>query len=279
MKKRAPSGVPPRPGTANVIVFRSSDSRVRPLKARTKEGKLYSRFEEVERQIERLLQAPAHMWPSLVREGIEGQSVKNESIVYLAREAWHRGHDDELLQLHSLLFDRMATTALNRAGKMGLFDAAPLIEALQNRIIELLYGGSGTAATDFLEVAFNRVVSCEIQKWSRKHGKYWQRLDIDAAIPDESVVEHSTILSAATIERIEAGLSTEIIVQNARKWLASPHFDAFYLHYVKGIPVEPKAGSQASLVGHFGRPASTIYFWLERAIEIIRDKLSTRPEA
>jgi hypothetical protein len=278
MRKRAPSGVPPRPGAVTVVMFPGSKPGIRPLTARTREGKPYTRFDEVERQIERLIQAPAHMWPSLVRDGIEGHSVKNEAIVYLVRDAWHRGQDSELLELHTLLFDRMATTALNRAGKMGLSDAVPLIEALQSRIMELLYANDGAAAADFLEVAFNRVVSCEIQKWSRKHSKYWQRLDIDAAVPEKSVIEHSTRLSATSIDRIEAEISAEIIIENARKWLAAPHFEAFYLHYVKGMPVEAKQGSGASLVDHFHRPASTIYFWLDKAVEIIRNRLSIRPE-
>jgi hypothetical protein len=243
--------VPPRPGAVTVVMFPGSKPGIRPLTARTREGKPYTRFDEVERQIERLIQAPAHMWPSLVRDGIEGHSVKNEAIVYLVRDAWHRGQDSELLELHTLLFDRMATTALNRAGKMGLSDAVPLIEALQSRI----------------------------QKWNRKHSKYWQRLDIDAAVPEKSVIEHSTRLSATSIDRIEAEISAEIIIENARKWLAAPHFEAFYLHYVKGMPVEAKQGSGASLVDHFHRPASTIYFWLDKAVEIIRNRLSIRPEA
>lgn len=278
MKKRAPSGVPPGSGVFTVVTLPGTKPGIRPLTARTREGKPYERFEEVERQIERLVQAHPHLWPSIARQGIDGHSVKNEAVIYLIREAWHHGNDKELLELHSDLFDRMATMILNRATRMGISDAAPLIEAVQNRIIELLYNDGGSATADFLEVAFNRVVSCEVQKWNRKYGKYWQRLDIDADITDQSVIEYSTILSAASVEQIEVGISADNIIANARKWLASPHFEAFYLHYVKGIPVEATQKSEASLVRHFRCPASTIYFWLNRAVTIIRANLSQRPE-
>jgi hypothetical protein len=278
MRKRAPSGMLPRSGTVTVIALPGTKPGIRPLTAKTREGEPYKRFDDVERQIERLAQAQPHMWPTIVREGIDNHSVKNEAVVYLIREAWHRGNDKELLELHSDLFDRMATMILNRATRMGISDAAPLIEAVQNRIIELLYNDGESATADFLEVAFNRVVSCEILKWNRRHGKYWQRLDIDADITDQSVVEHSTILSATSIDQIEAGISAENIIKNARKWLASPHFEAFYLHYIKGIPVEATKKSKVCLVRHFRRPASTIYFWLDRAVAIIRANLSQRPE-
>jgi hypothetical protein len=279
MKKQAESGAGTRPSAGKIVDFPGRKRGIRALSARTRDGRSYIRFDEVERQIERFADAPVQTWPSVVREGLDGHSVKNETIVYLIHESWRLRHDNELLDLHSFLFDRMATMVLNRAAKMGLSDASPLLEFVHNRIIEQLYDDSGSAATDFLEVAFNRAVACEIQKWNRKHGKYWQRLDIDAEIPEESVVQHSIALSAASIEQIEAGISADNIIANARKWLASPHFEAFYLHYVKRIPVVPKKGSKLSLVQHFRRPASTIYFWLDRAVRTIREKLSERPEA
>lgn len=260
-----------------LLSYPSKGLKLRKLSVETKAGEPYIRFPEVEEQLGKLLQAAPSNWPVLAREGLDGERVKNEAITYLIREAWLHHEDDVLLKLHDILFDRMAPMICNKAKKLGITDLIPLVEEVQDRIIERLYNKKETAAMAFLEVAFNRAVACEVYKWHRKNGKYWQRIEIDAEPLDENIVQYSRVLSAANINEIENGIAASQILENARKLLADPHFEAFYLHYFKDIPVEAKGDDRASLTQHFRRPARTIYSWLNQAVELIRENLNRRP--
>lgn len=260
-----------------IVSFPTSASALRPLRSTSENGTPYKRFPEVESQIGRMLEIPYINWPGTVRTVLDGKSVKNETIVYLIHESWVHGHDEVLLALHECLFDRMALIIKRRAARMSISECEPLAEWVQDRIIGRLYADEISRAGEFLEIAFGRAVVVEIFKWNRRNGEYWKRIDVDTEKLDHLLYADPTNDFCSSITEIERQLTLDQIVQNARKVLAPPHFEAFYLHYIKGIPVESDGSSAPSLETHFRRHRRTIYGWLERSLERIRTNLARRP--
>lgn len=250
--------------------------QIRALISVSKKGKKYARREDVEEQIIRLNDAPITTWPTLVRDGREEEYIKHETIAFLIREAWDRTENDVILRLHKILMDRAELIVRRRSAHLGIKDCTPVFEFVQTKLMERLYDPVISAAGEYLEVSFGAVVVAEVHRWSRKHGLYWRRIDIDADMDDlASKTPDASALEA--FELLERQLTVEQIVQIAEKVLASPHFEAFHLYFVEHVPVE----SDECVVGLnslFRRKSRTIYLWLQRAITLIKETLSRRPE-
>jgi hypothetical protein len=252
--------------------------RIRTLKCMSKLGERYQRRTEVEQQIECIVATPLQMWPQYARTRFNDTRVKNETIVYLIRETWDLGENEVLLDLHRCLFDRMATIIRHRAHKLGLRDCPPVAEYVQAKLMDRLYRELASPAAEYLEVSFGAAVVAEVHRWNRKHGEYWRRLDLDADEPtiDRETVGEAEYRCALSLTEIDNRIDIEQLVRLASTVLATPHFEAFYLHFVEGVPVEDHA-TRIGLQTMFSRRPRVIYLWLERAIDLLKKQMNRRP--
>jgi hypothetical protein len=257
----------------------NTQKAVPPLTVRTADGKLYTRFADVEAEICEVWRRPPSDW--IIRK----EKLKNETLVFLICKA---GLKDDYIR-GELLAELDART-VRIAGKTAKrFDDVlqeEIVLEVQGKIFDLVWSGGISAQAEFLEITFAGKVRDLTRNAiaSRKHSVMGEReqLDVstglDAGEGDFAVVELREDMvdlrrdPEEILLLIEDEPRRDELYRKIYDAVEDPrHFQALYLFHA-----EDK--SLAEIAAHFNATIRQIRDWKSTAMHQIRVALGIETE-
>jgi hypothetical protein len=243
------------------------------------EGRPYIRRPGTEEEIRGVLGSAQAAWDELANAGPPNR-LSSETLVFLIRSV--RDSDRNLAgKLIETLNHRILKAA--RRWCRG-FDPMATEDILDNVLTEMvgrLLAPQPTRASEFLELAFERVVKTCTLKQVAKHakrteepgggtsedgGSHEERPEEEIADPGPGPEE---IISALADRQYRAEL-----VRKAQAAITDPrHLEAVVLRHVHGWQLTASDPSKPSLERHFGKTSRQIQNWIDKGIQQMRESI------
>ncbi len=253
-----------------------------PLSSYDLKGRLYTRRSGTEDEIRGALGSPQATWSALARAA-PPKRLSSEALVFLVRSV--RDFDRNLAgELIETLIHRVLQTARRWCRGFDPMTTEDILDKVQTEILDRLLALHPTRASEFLEIAFERVVKTRTLNQVAKHSQRMVGLthsssgDFEDGDSPEERTEEQIAAPGPGPEEIVSGLADEKhraeLIRRARAAIKDTrHFEAVLLRYAHGWPITASDPSKPSLERHFGKTSRQIQNWINKGIQQMRESL------
>jgi len=241
-------------------------ARLRSLASKVADGNPYTRWPDIQAEIQRLMRLPQSNWVA------EANDVENETLVFLIRQV--RNGDQRVYgALYQELSRRTMRIAKQYVRELDGPDAEHIMLQVEMKVCESVLANDPKRRDDFLEVTFGKAVEQIATDFLRKHNRSALAHRGEIAIPenldgldDTEEVERPIEFATETRPDPEASFrETE-----RKEWLERAYAaitdplrrEAVILHYKEGWPIESADPDVEDLVSHFGVTRRRVKYWL-----------------
>ncbi len=245
-----------------------------PLTRRNRDGQVYQRLAEVDRQISEALGLDDEALRSRleVRDEESPAFLKEESLVHLIRHHHGAGNRELVNDLAECLLKRCATwidgklsglrTDLREDGNSGV------VAEVFDRILDLTDDRG-----DFLQVRFWMGIERITVDVFRKQVSQFDTEssgDYDQTTIDDLSQRGAVVVPTASAGRpVESEAIDNVLIEAALHQLEEPIRSAYLLRHLKDWPIEDQDPAIQTISRHFGKTPRTIRNWLSKADEIL----------
>jgi hypothetical protein len=255
---------------------------VPPLTCHDLKGRPYARRPGTEDEIRRALGSAQATWGELARAAPPDR-LSSEALVFLIRSV-----RDSNRNLAGELIESLNHRILQTAGRWCRGFDPMTTEDIRDKVLtemlSRLLALQPTRASEFLEIAFERVVKTCTLKQVAKHPKRIVKLggggssDPEDADSREERPEDQVPDPGPGPEEIISELADEedraALISNAQAAIKDPrHLEAVLLRFVHGWPVTARDPSKPSLARRFGKTARQIQNWINTGIQQMRESI------
>lgn len=252
-------------------------SEVEPLKSLWTDGKRLKRPPYVDQEIARLM--------ALSQSGriAELREARPETIVYFIRRCpptYRWFYEPLFVELDR----RIAGTARTAVRGLDRFSATDIVLKVQQRVLDLIFTKQPSRRSDFLEIAFHRIVEARALDALRSHlrSPFGPRR-IAPGVPDDDGVEIERPVELLLDEgpgpeelllKLREDNERHQLLAIASKAVKSRrHLIAVILHYGYDWPITASDPKIACLTRQFGVDERQIRYWLDTAMRQMREAL------
>lgn len=251
---------------------------IRPLTKRSQDGVPYHRPEHVTAQI---IDIPSLDDPMLLeRAALNRQSpdaLVEESLVYFVREAVYQERDELASELAAHLLRRCSNTVRRQLRTLGVSDA--YVEEAASDVIGTLFGqivNLDSDLADFFQIRFFSGLASLSTKAATRYRGYQEQQAAAVAFDgtDNQEVEDDRSLPPQISDQdmlYPPPTGEDMTLVRAALATLDPHLrQVFVLRHYYHFPIDSEDASTPTLSAYFGKTPKTIYNWLKRAEEQLR---------
>lgn len=252
------------------------------LTSHSLDGRPYSRRPDTEEQIRRALGSFPAAWDELARAG-PPTLLSSEALVFLIRSIRDSDRDvtGKLIETLNL---RILKTARRWCRGFDPMTTEHILDTVQTEILCRLLALHATRASEFLEVAFDRVVKTRTLNQVAKYRNRVVELSASGSgdlRDSDSGEERGEERIAdpgpgpdAIISALRDAKRREALIRKARAAVKDPrYFEAVLLRYAHDWPLTASDPSKPSLERLFGMTSRQIQSWINKGIQQMRESI------